>query len=138
MAVDYSGGYTSGGAQAECVFGARVGYDEDSCKQEMEQVLVGRRRRGLEDIDMRARQVILDRLEWSVTLGGRFVSGSAPGDAGRSDAIKVCLCWHHSLSLLAYTMISRQWCGPKCVKSFHEMHNFLNFWMFILSLGCHQ
>jgi hypothetical protein len=108
----------------DCVFGARVGYDEDSCKQEMEQVLVGRWRHGLEDMDMRARQVILDRLEWSVTLGGRFVSGSAPGNAGRSDAIHMCLRWRHPLSLLAHTMISQQWRGPRCMKSFHEMHNF--------------
>ena len=41
MAVDYSGGYTPGGAQCECVFGTWVGCDEDSRKQEMERILVG-------------------------------------------------------------------------------------------------
>jgi hypothetical protein len=101
MAVDYSGGYTSGGAEGECVFGAWVGCDEDSCKQEKERVLVGRWRQGLEDMDMRARRVVLDRLEWSGTPGGRLVSGSAPGNAGRSDAIQMCLRRRHPLSLLA-------------------------------------
>jgi hypothetical protein len=67
MAVDYSGGYT------ECVFGAWVGCDEDSCKQEKERVLVGCWKEGSEDADMRARRVILNRLECSRTPGGRFV-----------------------------------------------------------------
>jgi hypothetical protein len=50
MAADYSGGYISGGAEAECFFGAWVGCD-DSCKKEMEWVLAGRWRHGLEDMD---------------------------------------------------------------------------------------
>lgn len=54
------------------MFGAWVGCDEDSCKQEKERDLVGRWKEGSEDMDMRARRVILDRLEWSRTPGGRF------------------------------------------------------------------
>jgi len=50
MAVDYSGGYTSSASEAVCVFGTRVGCDEDSCKQDQEQVLVGRWKEGSEDI----------------------------------------------------------------------------------------
>jgi hypothetical protein len=90
MAVEYSSGYTSGGAEGVCVFGAWVGCDEDSCKQEMERVLVGRWRHGLEDMDMQAHRVILNRLQWR-TPGRRFVSGSAPGNTGLSDIIKVSL-----------------------------------------------
>jgi hypothetical protein len=69
---DYSGGYTSSASEAECVFGAQVGCDEDSSKQEKERVLVGRGKEGSEDMDMRARRVILNRLEWSGTPGGKF------------------------------------------------------------------
>ena len=58
---------------------------------------------------MRVRRVILDKLEWSVTPGGRFVSGSAPNNAGRSDVIQMCLRRRHSLSLLAHTLNSQQW-----------------------------
>jgi hypothetical protein len=83
MAVDYPNGCISGGAEVECFFGR----DEDSCNQEKERVLVGRWKEGLEDVDMRARRVILDRLEWSGTPGGRLVSKSAPGNTGWSDAI---------------------------------------------------
>ena len=61
---------------------------------------------GLEDMDMRARRVILDRLEWSATLGGRVASKSAPGNAGWSDTIQMCLCRHRALSLLAPMFIS--------------------------------
>ena len=46
---------------------------------------------------MRVRRVILDRLEWSVTPGGRFVSGNASGNAGRSDAVQMCLRRRHSV-----------------------------------------
>jgi len=66
MAVDHSGEYT------ECVFGAWVGCDEDSCKQERERVLVGRWKKGSEDMDMQAHRVTLNRLAWSKTPGGRF------------------------------------------------------------------
>ena len=38
MAVDYSGGNVSSASEAECVFGAWVGYDEDSCKWTCERV----------------------------------------------------------------------------------------------------
>ena len=48
---------------------------------------MGRWKEGLEDVDMRARRVMLDRLEWSGTPGGRLVSNSTPGNPGRSDAI---------------------------------------------------
>jgi hypothetical protein len=41
-----------------------VGCSEDLCEQENERVLVGRWREGLDDMDMRARRVVLDRLEW--------------------------------------------------------------------------
>jgi hypothetical protein len=90
MAVEYSIGYTSGGAEGVCVFGAWVGCDEDSCKQEMERVLVGRWRHGSEDMDMQAHRVILNRLQWR-TPGRRFVSGSAPGNTGLSDVI-IAVC----------------------------------------------
>jgi hypothetical protein len=107
-----------------CVLGAWVGCDEDLCNQEMERVLMGCWRHGLEDMSMRARRVILDRLEWSVTPGGSIVSGSAPGNAAWSDAIQMCLRRRHSLSLLAHTMISRQWRRPRCGRSFHECITF--------------
>jgi hypothetical protein len=55
----------------------------------------------LEDIDMRARRVVLVRLEWSRTPGGSLVSGSAPGDASWSGAIQICLRQRHPLFLLA-------------------------------------
>jgi hypothetical protein len=62
---------------------------------------------------MRARRVILDRLEWSGTPGGRLVSKSAPGNPGWSDAIQMCLCRRRPLTLLARTFISRQWHGSR-------------------------
>ena len=61
-----------------------------SCNEEKERVLV-RWKEGLEDMDMQARQVIPDKLEWSGPPGGRLVSKNASGNAGRSDAIQICL-----------------------------------------------
>jgi hypothetical protein len=81
------------------VFGGWVGCSEDSCKQENERVLVGRWREGLEDMDMRARPVLLDRLEWSGTLGVRFVSGSV----GWSDIIQMCFRQRRPLCLLSHS-----------------------------------
>ena len=73
----------------------------------------------LEDMDMRADRVVLDRLEWSGVPGGRFMSGNASGKAGRSGAIQMCLRRHRRLSLLAPRFISRRWPGLMCVRSFH-------------------
>jgi hypothetical protein len=76
VVVGYSGGYTSSASETECVFGAwwnatkihinkkRSGFWWDAGKRGWKE--------GLDDMDMRARRVILDRLEWSGTPGGRF------------------------------------------------------------------
>jgi hypothetical protein len=66
---------------------------------------------GSEDMDMRARRVVLVRLKWSGTAGGRLVSGSAPGDASWSDAIQMCFLRRHPLSLLVPTFISQRGAG---------------------------
>ena len=54
-------------------------------------VSIGVLEAGLEDMDMRARRVVLVKLGWSVTPDRMLVSGSAPGNASRSDAIQMCL-----------------------------------------------
>ena len=73
-------------------------------------VSIGVLEAGLEDMDMRARRVVLVKLGWCVTPDRMLVSGSAPGDASWSDAIQMCLRRHH-LSLLAPTFISRRGAG---------------------------
>ena len=54
-------------------------------------VSIGVLEAGLEDMDMRARQVVLVKLGWSVTPDRMLMSGSALGDASWSDAIQMCL-----------------------------------------------
>jgi len=66
MVVDYSGGYTSGGAEEEL-------RGRDAMKIHMKN-----KRSGFWGMDMRARRVIMDRLEWCGTPDGRLVSRSAP------------------------------------------------------------
>ena len=73
-------------------------------------VSIGVLEAGLEDMDMRARRVVLVKLGWSVTPDRMLMSGSAPGNASWSDAIQMCLRRHH-LSLLAPTFISRRGAG---------------------------
>ena len=105
MAVECLDGHIPGGTGGKCIFGAWVECDQDSCNEEKERVLV-RWKEGLEDMDMQARQVIPDKLEWSGPPGGRLVSKNASGNAGRSDAIQICLSALSSLPPVPHAHIA--------------------------------
>jgi len=82
---------------------------------------VGHWRHGLDDMVMRARRVILDRLEWtqwSRTRGGRFVSGSAPNNAELRHSNVSSSASSYVLPNPHVHLATR--CGPRYARSFRE------------------
>jgi len=100
MVVDDSGGCPSGDAEGKSVFGCVGGVlREDSCKQDVERVLVGRSEEGLEI--------------WSCEC---VVSGSAPDNTGRCHS-KASSSASFSVPPNPHVHLAT-WRGSRCVRPF--------------------